>query len=136
MGLGGVFPEAELTAVHVISCRSTVLHASWLHKTQAPVMERRGGWWRVRDGTAVLEQPGSAAPLHLLSPRQLCLSLLWSSPLQELPEESQSWWARERGIGFVGSVSCSVLFFIIYCSAVAVDAVTCFLVSAEYAMVQ
>lgn len=78
-------------------------------------MERRGGWWRVQDGTAVLEQPGSAAPLHLLNTRELFVIAVVVSSARVAREV-----AVQENLEIVGLVLlvllvlCFVLFFIIY----------------------
>lgn len=75
-------------------------------------MERRGGWWRVQDGTAVLEQPGSAAPLHLLNTRELFVIAVVVSSARVAREVAVQ--ENLEIVGLVLLVLCFVLFFIIY----------------------
>lgn len=75
-------------------------------------MERRGGWWRVQDGTAVLERPGSAVPLPLFNTRELFVIAVVVSSARVAREVA----VRENLeiVGLVLLVLCFVLFFIIH----------------------
>lgn len=92
-----------------------------------------------RDGSAAGAEPGPAAPLPLLRrpPQELCLLSLVSFPLKRVVREVTGQVNLEIvGIGFV-SVSCFVFYHLPVPLLLSMLSPTpCFVVSAEYSMVQ
>lgn len=66
----------------------------------------------MQDGTAVLEQPGSAAPLHLFNTRELFVIAVVVSSARVAREVAVQ--ENLEIVGLVLLVLCFVLFFIIY----------------------
>lgn len=81
-----------LFTVHVISCKITMLHASWLHNTQFQQWRRfRGVVMCTRWHCHLGAEPGSAVPFTSRNTPDLCLLLL-SFLLKEWQEKLQSRW--------------------------------------------